>query len=342
MAVTADYRPAYRILTYYCLRDQMSAPETRYLGVAVYDLIWSILALVVMTFGGLVYYFLTHGGLDPGPIATWLSGAASTCAVIVALGGQRVAARQREIDKAEKLEAAAYQAAAKVHELTRAAHYAHKRLRERIRVLQVRQQLGGDEAGVYYARPLRAVIQRGAAQLSDDEENLFARRGNYDELTALNKAMNSYKGFLLAASHHEKKFDQLLELARELTLENGRIKAIDWDMSDPNVVRSFTSASSTLGAMSNLAKRTAFLTKNSALPALSIIYSYIPNGTVPTAAVSKLVEEAALPFPLIPSQSVSVDSPNPNVGTSPSIKNRALVSFHALKAGVVGAWRWPR
>lgn len=158
----------------------------------VFELVGA-LAAVALFFGSLIVYFYLHGGLEPGPLATWVSGLASTAAVMTALWGQHRAQRLRVEDHARLDADNAHQVSIKLREFVNILGAFH----EKIAVAPVNEIITGDDGlqAVFMIGAIRGFAEVQRPTLLPSEELLFAKAGKLDMLYAV-RHMNSMVGVM--------------------------------------------------------------------------------------------------------------------------------------------------
>lgn len=158
----------------------------------VYGLIGA-LTVVALFFGSLIAYFYLHGGLEPGPLATWVSGLASTAAVMTALWGQHRAQRLRVEDHARLDANNAHQVSIKLREIVNILGAFH----EAIAVEPVNEIVieDGGPQEVMMVGTISGFAEVHRPTLLPSEELLFARAGKLDALYAV-RHMNAMVGVM--------------------------------------------------------------------------------------------------------------------------------------------------
>lgn len=229
---------------------------------------------------------------EVGPLATWVSGAASTCAVIVALRGHRKAEEQRSSDKTDRHRASAQQALLKIVEFSGSVHSARSELRRRTETKLAR--MGSGHEVVHSIPPLRTLISRGPTIFKEDEENLFVRLNKIDPLLDLKDAMKEYIALLEILQDHARLHDAQADLSADTIAHQGGVEAV-FDQTDPRSIKAMRATSARLNTAMIVSDRLLTKTIDAIPPAIMILRGYMQGGYV-RVNIQPLRDEASLPM----------------------------------------------
>lgn len=213
--------------------------------------IQALLAVAVF-FASFITWFVWHGGLEPGPLATWVSGFASTSAVVVALWGQWRVQKQRLEDQSEKLSAPAYQLIIKSSILLQMVKSAHETIRDGTSINKMETEK--EKLQFFDLDPIRNLSTLDPIKLNESEANLFARGGALPELQRVNRALEGLRLLIITSVEHDKIQRNMLEHSKRTDAENADSMRVTWDIEIPRVRHLMISNSQTVALMHRLSK----------------------------------------------------------------------------------------
>lgn len=261
-------------------------------------LFYALLA-VASFFASFIAWFVWNGGLEPGPLATWISGFASTSAVAVALWGQWRVQQQRLEDKQEKLEATAYQILIKATTLLQFATAFRRGIRDSSRINDYHSS--GKTVQLLDMTTQASLITHDRVRLTDADENLFARAGAFAALQKLHAATDAMRILSLAAADQSKQQTALYDLSRDNQPVTIDTMSVEWDYDD-NKTRQALILNSHLTLLAQALATDALNLALAALPGVrKLSAQYTTNDNYDERYLLAAQKELALPFAVIES-----------------------------------------
>jgi len=240
----------------------------------MYELIGA-LAAVALFFGSLIAYFYLHGGLEPGPLATWVSGLASTAAVMTALWGQHRTQRLRVEDHARLDADNAHQVSIKLREFVNILGAFH----EAIAVAPVNEIVSGDDGlqAVFMIGEIRGFAEVQRPTLLPSEELLFAKAGSLDKLYAV-RHMSSMIGVMQTiVSRYNTSAADIYGKAVVNGSDHADRKSWIFDRKDKKLARTITVLSGEVGVMREWAVDALAEVLKDAPDAHRVVMTYLPK-----------------------------------------------------------------
>jgi len=274
------------------------------------------LSAVATLFLSIILYFYLQGGLDPGPLATWISGLASTSAVMVALWGQHRSQSQRDNDEEEKRSLDAHQINIKLYQIVKQSIFIHKTLRTSNKIIEFKTE--EKEYKIFSRSGLGGFDDWLRPTLTASEEALFARLGKFDDLNKLKGIIEGVRIIQAAVTDMNKSLAELSTLSKNTYRnDDGKLRA-EYDTSNINVRRLLLVVSSKLESLNMISALHLSNVLERVPLAHEVALSYLKKEEAFAIDLTDARAECALPMPRLKEDNNAADvngakDPDPGV-----------------------------